>query len=208
MQLHVIGFRAGATRALQNPWLAIGVMRALVRGWLYGVKYRIQCRRVVIGRRFRVVGHLDIQGPGTVIFGDDCTVVGSRLAPVTPYTHSSEAILQFGNRVVLNGTRFGCQQRIEVGEGSLLADARIADTDFHALDARGKHRWQTSGVTKPVLIGPNVWICAGAMILKGVTIGANSVVAAGSVVTDAVAPNVVVAGNPARVVKQLETNSN
>jgi len=208
MRSEVIGFRTNAARAFQNPWLAVGVMRALIRGWLYGIKYRILGRRVVIGRRFRVVGRLDIQGPGTVIFGDDCTVVGSRLAPVTPYTHSSEAILKFGNHVVLNGTRFGCQQRIEVGERSLLADARITDTDFHALDARGKHRWQTSGVTKPVLIGPNVWICAGAMILKGVTIGANSVVAAGSVVTDAVAPNVVVAGNPARVVKQLETNSN
>jgi acetyltransferase-like isoleucine patch superfamily enzyme len=135
-------------------------------------------------------------------------VVGSRLSPVTPYTHSPEAVLRFGNRVVLNGTRFGCQQRIEVGEGSLLADARITDTDFHALDTRGKHRWQTTGITKPVLIGPNVWICAGAMILKGVTIGGNSVVAAGSVVTADVAPNVLVAGNPARVVKQLETSPN
>jgi acetyltransferase-like isoleucine patch superfamily enzyme len=78
------------------------------------------------------------------------------------------------------------------------------DTDFHMLDARGKHRWQTTGVSKPVLIGPNVWVCADAMILKGVTIGANSVVAAGSVVTADILPNVVVAGNPARVVKQLD----
>jgi maltose O-acetyltransferase len=207
-EVDVIGFRSSTARALQHPWLALGVARELVRGWLYGLRYRILRRRVVIGRRFRVVGHLDIKGPGTVIFGDNCMVVSSRLSPVTPYTHSPEAVLRFGNRVVLNGTRFGCQQRIEIGEGSLLADARITDTDFHALDTRGKHRWQTTGATKPVLIGPNVWICAGAMILKGVTIGGNSVVAAGSVVTADVASNVLVAGNPARVVKQLESSPN
>ena len=161
-----------------------------------------------IGRRFRVIGRLDIQGPGTTIFGDDCIVVGSRMAPVTPYTHLPEAVLQFGNRVVLNGTRFGCQQRIEVGEGCLLADARIMDTDFHALDAHGKHRWQTSGVAKPVIIGPNAWVCSGAMILKGVAVGANSVIAAGAVVTKDVPPYSVVAGNPALVVKRLAKAEN
>src|SRR5947208_13200379 len=94
-------------------------------------------------------------------------------------------------------------QRIEVGESCLLADARIMDSDFHALEPQGKLRWQTSGVAKPVIIGPNVWVCAGAIILKGVTIGANSVVAAGAVVARDVPPNTVVAGNPARVVKRL-----
>jgi acetyltransferase-like isoleucine patch superfamily enzyme len=190
----------------RQPGRALGAAGALLRGWMYRVKYQLLGRRLLIGRRFKVIGRLDIYGPGMVIFGDDCIVVGSRLAPVTPYTHSSEAVLQFGNRVVVNGTRFGCQQRIEVGEGSLLADARIMDSDFHAVDAPGRDRWQTTGVSKPVLIGPNVWVCAGAMILKGVTIGANSVVAAGSVVTDDVPPNVVVAGNPARIVKQLGKN--
>ena len=77
------------------------------------------------------------------------------------------------------------------------------DTDFHALETQGKHRWQTIGVTKPVVLGPNVWVCTGAMILKGVTIGPYSVVAAGAVVSGDVPPNVVVAGNPAQVVKRL-----
>ena len=141
-----------------------------------------------------------------MIFGDDCEVISSRLAPVTPYTHSPEGIILVGNRVVLSGTRFGCMKRIEVGEGSLLADARIMDTDFHAVDPQGKHRWQTSGVVKPVVIGPNVWVCAGAMILKGVTIGANSIIGAGAVVTQDVPPDVIVAGNPANIVRRLGTS--
>ncbi len=55
--------------------------------------------------------------------------------------------------------------------------------------------------TAPVIIADNVWIGMNATILKGVTIGENSVVAAGSVVTKSVAANTVVAGNPAIVVK-------
>lgn len=195
--------RASLGRALREPALALEVACMLLRGSYYRVKFRLLGRRVSIGRRFRVSGPLVIQGPGTVIFGDDCTVASSRMAPVTPYTHSREAVISFGNRVVLNGTRFGCQQRIEVGEGCLLADARIMDSDFHAIDALDIHRWQTSGRAKPVILGPNVWVCAGAMILKGVVVGANSVIAAGAVVTRDVPPNVVVGGNPAQVVRPL-----
>ena len=53
-------------------------------------------------------------------------------------------------------------------------------------------------------LGDNVWLGGGAKVLKGVTIGENSVVAAGAVVTRDVPANVVVAGNPAQVVKELD----
>ena len=104
----------------------------------------------------------------------------------------------------LSGVRFSCAERIEVGDDSILAESRILDTDFHAVETGGQHRSKTKGVTKPVILGSNVWIGTGAIILKGVTIGANSVVGAGSVVVGSVKPNVVVLGNPARVVKRLE----
>jgi acetyltransferase-like isoleucine patch superfamily enzyme len=61
--------------------------------------------------------------------------------------------------------------------------------------------------TLPVIISDNVWIGMNAIILKGVTIGENSVVAAGAVVTKSVPANVVVAGNPAVVTKELEAIS-
>jgi acetyltransferase-like isoleucine patch superfamily enzyme len=58
-------------------------------------------------------------------------------------------------------------------------------------------------VAKPIVIAQNVWIGAGAIILGGVTVGANSVVAAGAVVTKDVPPNTLVGGNPARVIRSI-----
>jgi acetyltransferase-like isoleucine patch superfamily enzyme len=186
-----------------NPVEALGAVGMLAKGWYYRLHCRLRGQRVHFGKHFRVAGRLDIRGPGTVVFGDDCTVVATRFAPVTPYTHSPQAIIQIGHRVVLNGTRFGCAQRIDIAENCVLADARVFDTDFHALESAGRHRWHTVGVTKPIIIGPDVWIGAGAMVLKGVSIGAHAVVGAGSVVTRDVPPWAVVAGNPARVVKYV-----
>jgi len=79
---------------------------------------------------------------------------------------------------------------------------RRIDAEALAPDAEGRPERPHIG-TAPVIIGDNVWIGMGAVILKGVTIGDNSVVAAGAIVTKSVPPNVVVAGNPARIVSQL-----
>jgi acetyltransferase-like isoleucine patch superfamily enzyme len=58
-------------------------------------------------------------------------------------------------------------------------------------------------IAKPIVIERNVWIAAGATIIGGVTVGENSVVAAGAVVTKDVAPNTLVGGNPARVIRSI-----
>ena len=58
-------------------------------------------------------------------------------------------------------------------------------------------------VARPIVIERNVWIAAGATIIGGVTVGQNSVVAAGSVVTRNVPPNTLVGGNPARVIRRI-----
>jgi acetyltransferase-like isoleucine patch superfamily enzyme len=193
-------WRRAFRRAAENPKMAFDTVTALARGYYYRVKYRLLGRRVIIGRFFRVSGPLDIKGPGTVIFGDHCSVISSRRSPTTPWTHSKDAVIRFGDRVLLTGTRFGCECSIDVRDGAGLSDARIMDTDFHSIEATGTPRYNTGGRFKPIVIERNAWVGAGAMILKGVTIGENAVVAAGSVVATRVPANSVVFGNPARVI--------
>lgn len=122
-----------------------------------------------------------------------------------------------GNFTLLNGALIMADETIEIGSYCLISwNVGIADSDFHPLepaqrlidaqalapyfkDRPARPRLKTA----PVKIADNVWIGMNAVILKGVIIGENSVVAAGSVVTKSVEPNTVVAGNPAVGVRQL-----
>ncbi len=194
-------------RMCRSPGRSFAIGLDLLRGRYYILKFRLLGRNVIAGHRFRVNGGLDIRGPGTVIFGDDCLVLSTKVALTTPWTQSREAVIRFGSGVSLNGTRLSCMQRIEVGDNAILADARIMDSDFHPIETCGGHRLRTGGVTKPVVIGRSVWVCMGAMVLKGARIGENSIVAAGAVVAGRVLPNVIVFGNPARVVWRLKASS-
>ena len=99
------------------------------------------------------------------------------------------------------GSRISASDEIVLGDGCMLANgAYITDSDWHGL----YDRIDRAAEPTPVHLGHNVWVGDHATILKGVTIGDNSVVAARSVVTSDVPANVVVAGNPARVVKTLD----
>ncbi|KTD46304.1 sugar O-acetyltransferase [Legionella quateirensis] len=73
-------------------------------------------------------------------------------------------------------------------------------TASHALEPSQR---RTTTIGKPIVIEKNVWIATGAIIVGGVTVGENSVVAAGSVVTKNVPPNTLVGGNPAQVIRSI-----
>src|SRR5688572_9974869 len=186
--------------ARRDPAHAMHAALSFAKGYYYRVKFRLLGRRVVIGRRFRVTGRLDIRGPGTVIFGDNCFVNSTYIQPTTPWTHSSEAVIRFGNGVGLAGTRIGCRLLVQVGDNTGLSDARIMDSDFH--DARGstENRQNSQGASKPIIIGTNVWLGTGSMILKGVSVGDNATVGAGAVVASNVPATAIVFGNPAKVI--------
>ena len=98
------------------------------------------------------------------------------------------------------GVHINSAQRITIGDNCMFAaNAYVSDSDWHGLYNRAK----TFRCTQPISIGNNVWIGHGAKVGKGVCIGENSVVAAGSVVVKDVPANVVVGGNPAKVIKEI-----
>jgi acetyltransferase-like isoleucine patch superfamily enzyme len=89
---------------------------------------------------------------------------------------------------------------IDIGDDVLIGPNVSLITSGHPVEPAERR----AGVTAaPIVIGRNVWIAAGATIIGGVTIGENSVVAAGSVVTHNVPPNSLVGGNPARLIRAI-----
>ncbi len=92
---------------------------------------------------------------------------------------------------------------ISIGDDTLIAEHVTIRGSQHRYDHGGRPKAKQGDIIKPVAIGSNVWIGAKAIILPGVTIGDHAVVGAGAVVTRSVPPRVIVAGNPARVIKDV-----
>jgi acetyltransferase-like isoleucine patch superfamily enzyme len=111
--------------------------------------------------------------------------------------------ITFGKNVFFNtGCSFQDRGGISIGNGSMIGMNVTIATLNHGLTL------ETRNITypSPVIIGENVWIGSSSTILPGVTIGDNSVVAAGAVVTKDVPENTVVAGVPAKVIKIINNN--
>jgi len=108
--------------------------------------------------------------------------------------------LEIGNRVFINqGAVVVASSYIEIGDDTLIGEfAAIYDSNHHSLDAQHPTK------SEPVIIGSDVWLCRGAVVLPGSKIGDHTVVAAGSVVKGDLPPCVLAAGNPAQVVRTLD----
>jgi acetyltransferase-like isoleucine patch superfamily enzyme len=90
-----------------------------------------------------------------------------------------------------------CKKKVVIGDGCQIANNVVIVDHDHA----GCENWG-SYVETPVVIGNDVWICRGAVILKGVTLGDGCVVAANSVVTKSFPSNVLIGGVPAKIIKE------
>lgn len=188
-------------------YLHVGVRETwlrLARFFWYEPLFRSQC--VSVGDGFQMETLPYINGSGRLTIGDDVTFGGM---PVFIFGNRGEAApeVTIGDGSFLgHNCSFACSASIRVGRHCLLAaGVQVSDYDGHPLDAERRRAGDPTPpeMIRPVVIGDDVWVGQGAMILKGVTIGERSVVGAGAVVTRDVPPDVVVAGNPARIVKRL-----
>jgi acetyltransferase-like isoleucine patch superfamily enzyme len=144
------------------------------------------------------------QGP--ISLGDHADVIATsdfrvRLT-VWPEEEGSGEGIRIGRHVLISpGVRISSANGITIGDNCMFASSvYVTDSDWHGIYDRTSPLRQS----EPVRIGDNVWIGDSAIVCKGVTIGDNSVVGAGSVVTGDIPANVVAAGNPARVVRDID----
>lgn len=146
---------------------------------------------ITIGDRFSSTS--DVRRAGIAVYSP-CKLRTMRGAEIT-----------IGDDVALNGTSVTCRRRIEIGSGTMVAaNVVIVDSDFHRHWPPSSRRvYSEDEGDRPVFIGDNVWIGMGSLILKGSRIGNNTIIGAGSVVTGAIPANVIAAGVPATVLRDL-----
>jgi galactoside O-acetyltransferase len=148
-------------------------------------------------------------GAGAIVLGEDVEF-GWPNSPLfyAGYCHleavSAEASIELGDRVQINNNAYIKSEGagILIAEDGLLGSGiEIFDSDFHELHPDRRRGGRPA--MAPVVLERNVFVGNGARILKGVTIGAHSVIGAGSVVVSSIPEGVIAAGNPARVVREL-----
>ncbi len=140
-----------------------------------------------------------------VDLGDFATVISTpdRRVRLTVWgREKNDGFISIGRYSLLcPGVRMSAATGITIGDSCMMAsNVYITDSDWHGVYDRADY----IGATGHVTIGNNVWLGDSSIVCKGVSIGDNSIIGAGSVVTRDIPDNVIAAGNPAKVIKKLD----
>lgn len=190
----------------------------LYRNWnklyfmLIGIKF---------GKNMRVFDKVYISGHGTITIGDNFVFTsGSSINPICRnikgciHTATEDSKITIGNNVGISSACIWSQTSITIGDNvNIGGDCLIMDSDAHPHDYMKRRRGFATIVgigkylkdipSKPITIGDDSWLGARCIVLKGVNIGARSIIAAGSVVTKDIPEDCIAAGNPAKVLKKM-----
>ena len=163
-----------------------------LRGWIISFRFE---KTVRINARGPII---IIKRHGSVSVGEFTTFWPNVKISCNGLSHDDPAVLDIGAHCSIGDrTEIHCGKRIIIGNYVIIAwDCVIMDRDYHSPEGALE-------IFNPVVIEDNVWIGCRSIILKGVIIGEGAIIAAGSVVTHNVPPHTLVAGNPARVIKEV-----
>ena len=153
-----------------------------------------------VGPRTRVWGSPVVHNEGRLLIGERVRIV-STIAPVE-LAVGKEGCLEIQDGVYINcGCSIAATTSIVIGKNcSIGSHVTMMDNDFHRIEPERRNELPPSA---PIVLEENVWIGVRAIVLRGVRIGAHSVIGAGSVVVHDVPPRSLAAGIPARVIRQL-----
>jgi galactoside O-acetyltransferase len=146
--------------------------------------------------------------------GVSLNVGASSIVEASIIFDKEDSAVSIGDRTFIGASLIACAEKVEIGNDVLISwGCSIVDHNSHALDwssrkndviawRQGKKDW-TNVKVKPVKISDRAWVGFNSIILKGVTIGEGAIIGAGSLVAKDVAPYTIVAGNPARFIREV-----
>ncbi len=170
--------------------------------WLWGVKTNgfIKCFGIPQIQR---------SPKGIIKLGRGIVLRSSYVSNIAGISHKvqigtiNNGFISIGNGCGLSGTTIVSSSRIILEDNVWLGvNCRVYDCDFHPINFESRINGK-EGKSSPVTLKRGVWLGADVLVLKGVTIGEETVVGAGSVVTHSLPAHVLAAGNPAKIIKEL-----
>ena len=172
--------------------------------------------KISFGKKLKLIGwpFLFRYPKATMTIGSNVTINSSFFSNLlglyqrTIIIARGEGSINIGDYVGISGSTIYARDRIDIGNHTLIGvNCKIMDNDFHPLEIEARNQNDfTKLKTKPVIIGENVFIGCNCIILKGTEIGAGCVVGAGSVVHGKFPENVIIAGNPAKIIGNIDDN--
>lgn len=191
-------------------------------------RLRFYAKGVKLGNNCHLLGWISIVGNGKITIGDNfCMTSGEHINPISSnlqasiFTETQSSVIHIGDNVGMSSTRIWVHDSLTIGNNVQIgASVLLIDTDTHQIDYKLRRNLEDgvfTGMTDdekwkqkrentksaPIVIEDDVWIGAQTIVLKGVTIGARSVIGAGSVVTKDIPADCIAAGNPCKVIRQL-----
>ena len=187
----------------------------LVRMRFYPMLNRafLKKKGAILGSNVQLPGKLNLvtRGNNVIAIGDNFYFSsGDAVNPISSNLQGAiylekGASLKIGNNVGMSSTRMWVHDSVTIGDNVKVgACVLITDTDAHPLDYLARRTSNDGTKSAPIVIEDDVWVGAHSIILKGVTIGARSIIGAGSVVTKNIPADCVAAGNPCKVIKTLK----
>jgi acetyltransferase-like isoleucine patch superfamily enzyme/glycosyltransferase involved in cell wall biosynthesis len=201
----VVGVVEETEAAVEAPMEARGLfggrsLRSLIVAVWPVITARVWLRSLQhVGRRVRAYGKPRITNQGCMEVGDRTTIFSHTVR--SEFVAYAGGHLEIGSGVFINyGASLSAHDHVQIGDGSQIGSyAIMMDNDYHKVG-----QLDATPDSAPIILGKNVWLGVRVVVLKGVTIGDNAVIGAGSVVTKDVPANCLAAGVPAKVIRRFD----
>lgn len=173
-------------------------------------RWKFKACGIIFGKNMNILGNVAITGMGSIRIGENFMMTSGNAAnPISSnlqgcFHAEKDALVVIGNNVGMSSTRLWISKELKIGNNVKIgACTLIIDTDTHPMNYITRRSSNEGAKSSPIIIEDDVWIGAHSIILKGVTIGARSVIGAGSVVTKDIPADCVAAGNPCKIIRTI-----